>query len=251
MELPGYRAPATAPATYTAFRYDELPSITRDLDDEFRWLCAERVVPSSLAETTEPPVRVAEREQLTDLLRSHAIELPPSFLNFIASDEPRKRIRSATDCYLDLAEAVVPVDTGGFLIHFLSDSQFCFHWLLYKGPNGEEAVVATVDPYGFSNPVYWHDETSARSTFASGEAVDSFVCAASFSEFIYRLWIENEIWFRLKLECSTLTEEQQEYVGSYRWETDLDVHSLDAPTKSPACAVPQSLLTRVLRGLGL
>lgn len=249
--MPGYRAHPTGPATYTAFRYDELPAITRDLDDELRWLCAEPIVSSSLAETTVPPVRAAKREQLTDLLRSHAIKLPPSFLNFIASDEPRMRIRSATDCYLDLADTVVPVDTGGILIHFLSDSQFCFHWLLYTGPDGEEAVVATVDPYGFVNPDCWDDETSVRSTFASDEVPEAFICAASFSEFIYRLWIENEIWFRLELERRPLTEEQQEYAASYRKEIDFHLQPANAPTEAPTHAVPPTLLTRVLRRLGL
>ena len=169
----------------------------------------------SLAEIAAPPVRDARQGQLTDLLGPHAITLPPSFLSFIASDEPRKRIRSATDCYLDLAEALVPVDTGGLLIHFLSDSQFCFHWLLYSGPNGEEAVVATRDPYGFVHPDAWIDETSVRTAFTPGAVPESFVCAASFSDFIYRLWIENEIWFRLQLESRPLTEEQERYVGFY------------------------------------
>ena len=54
-----------------------------------------------------------------------------------------------------------------------------------------------------------------RTAFTPGAVPESFVCAASFSDFIYRLWIENEIWFRLQLESRPLTEEQERYVGFY------------------------------------
>ena len=119
------------------------------------------------------------------------------------------------DCYLDLADAVVPVRNGGVLIHFLSDSQFCLHWLLYVGGNGAEAVVATAAPYGFEHSELWDEGAQVRSTFVPGEDPDACACAASFSEFLYRLWIENEIFFKLAIDRCPLTEEQQRYVDHY------------------------------------
>jgi hypothetical protein len=41
-------------------------------------------------------------------------------------------------------------------------------------------------------------------------------CVASFSEFLYRFWIENEIWFALALEKWPLTSEQEGYANHYR-----------------------------------
>ena len=36
--------------------------------------------------------------------------LPPAFVGFMGSDEPRARIRSCNDCYLDLGDFAAPVD---------------------------------------------------------------------------------------------------------------------------------------------
>ena len=248
MELPGYRDHVAGPATYSTFKTDALPVISRDLDDNLLWLCAEPVAPSSLAEaTTPPPCRAATPEQLGELLGTSSITPPASFLNFIKSAEPRKRIRSATDCYLDLAETVVPVSTGGILIHFLSDSQFCFHWLLYVGANGEEAVVATREPFGFVHPDYWSEGARIPPAFAPGEEPDAFVCANSFSEFLYRFWIENEIWYRLAWEHHSLSGEQQQYVSFYRTAA---LPGSRGPSRAKASAT-QPLLTRILRRLRL
>ena len=41
------------------------------------------------------------------------------------------------------------------------------------------------------------------------------LCADSFSEFLYRFWIENEIWYDLSDPPSELTTEQQRYVEHY------------------------------------
>jgi hypothetical protein len=248
MELPGYRKQLAGAVTYSVFVYDALPAITRDLDDGLRWLCAEPIVPASLAETVEPSDRAATLQHLSDLPGARAIKLPTAFLNFIASAEPRTRIRSATDCYLDLGEAVVPVSSGGVLIHFLSDSQFCFHWLLYVGDNGEKAVVATREPYGFVHPDYWEDGAPIPLTFVPDDKPDTYVCANSFSEFLYRLWIENETWHRLALEHQPLTAEQQLYVAPYLETARLDWEGPIAQSDSQA--VKSTLLARVLRRLG-
>jgi len=45
------------------------------------------------------------------------------------------------------------------------------------------------------------------------------VCASSFSEFLYRLWIENEIFFRLggpDAGRTPLTDEQRRYGERFR-----------------------------------
>jgi hypothetical protein len=119
--LPGYHDwGARFPPTYAGFPSDWLPPIERDLDDGLRWLLQ------------------------SHRLAGKAVALPPSFASFFGSEEPRKRIRSCTDCYLEFPEFVVPYGEG-WLIDFLSDSQSVVCWLLYTGSDGE-AVVATEYP---------------------------------------------------------------------------------------------------------
>jgi hypothetical protein len=75
------------------------------------------------------------------------------------------------------------------------------HWLLYVGPGGEQAVVATRAGYGFEEPD------------AGPFVADGVVCAETFVEFLYRYWIENEIFFALRE--GGLTAEQLRYVEHY------------------------------------
>jgi len=214
VELPGYREHLTEYATYSDFAYDELPSIERQLDDELRWLFREPPVRASLADVDEAASTPATADGLEQVVGPE-IELPRAFAAFVASNELRARVRSCTDCYLDLADFAVPVAGGGFLIHFLSDSQWVLHWLLYVGTDGSEAVVSTDRPLGFELGDDEEEETVRLFEPASGEAA---VCAESFSEFLYRFWIENEIWFSIadpKDELPTLTPEQRRYAEHY------------------------------------
>ncbi len=213
-DLPGYREHLAPFATYSPFPYAGLPPIERTLDDDLRWLRSEPVVPRALghAEPGDPrPERVATAVELTALLGNRTVDLPRAFRTFISDEEPRTRVRSCTDSYLDLAEFRVDVAGGGSLIHFLSDQQWVLHWLLYVDPEGSEAVVVTESAFGFD---------------AEGERFDDWdpveggmsVCAESFSEFLYRFWIENEIWFRgpgRGRNGTSLTDEQLRYAKHY------------------------------------
>lgn len=214
IELPGYREHAAEYATYSDFAYAELPPVRRQLDDELRWLVRESPVAASLAEVDEAASTPATTEGLRSVLGA-AVELPPAFAAFVGSDEPRARVRSCTDCYLDLADFAVPVTDGGVLVHVLSDSQWVLHWLLYVGPDRAEAVVATELPFGFT-----HGEDGGGEPLRTFDPLrgHASVCAESFAEFLYRFWIENEIWFTLAGPSAgprALTVEQLRYVEHY------------------------------------
>ena len=112
----------------------------------------------------------------------------------------------ATDCYFDLGDHAVEVP-GGRLVHFLSDSQWIRHWLLFAGA-GEPAVVTTDFPAGFALTAEDHE-------VYPGEPVYE-ICAGSFLEFLWRFWIENEIWFGLTRENHALTPSQRCYLAYYR-----------------------------------
>ena len=212
-DLPGYREHPSPFATYSPFPYLDLPRIERPLDGGLEWLLAQPKVQGSLGQVDpgDPvPERSATRSQLAALVGDTTIELPLAFKAFVSDPEPRLRVRSATACYLDLAEFRVDVAGGGSLIHFLSDQQWVLHWLLFVGADGSEAVIVTETPLGFEAD----EQRFSRFDPASG---GGSLCAESFSEFLYRFWIENEIYFRSvrNAERSALTEEQRRYAEHY------------------------------------
>ncbi len=210
--LPGYREPEGPHSTYYAGDYRGLPPIGCELDEGFCWLRAQPTVLGSLVDAATPPApaRSASADQLDELIGDSGAVPPRSFATFVADQDLRARIRSCTACYLDLEEVVVPVDDGGWLIHFLSDQQWVLHWLLYVAPHKAEAVIVTDVPFGFRD-----DEAPARFDPTSGNAA---VCAESFSEFVYRFWIENEIWYRATDpdDEPPLSDEQRAYAEHYR-----------------------------------
>jgi hypothetical protein len=210
IELPGHREHLDPYATYSPFAHEELPPIGRPLDDELRWLLGEPLVPASLAEVDDAASTPATLDGL-ERVAGPELTVPGAFAAFVGAGEAQARIRSCTDCYLDLGDLPVPVVGGGRLVHFLSDSQWVLHWLLYVAPDGSEAVVATDRAFGFELA----GETVPAFDPAAGEGV---VCAESFAEFLYRFWIENEIWFALggpDEEPRRLTPEQQRYAEHY------------------------------------
>ncbi len=218
--LPGYREHPRRHLTYSDFDFDALPPIERALDDEFEWLLAEPIVPKS--ESLDhvfidgDPARFATGSGLDALLEGTRIELPAAFSNFVRSPEPRTRVRSSSGCYRDLADFAVSIGDSGWLIHFLSDQQWCGHWHLYGDIEGSEAVVWTGLPYGFEEhdggPDWGPDFDPG--VFAPG-ASESLVCASSFSEFLYRYWIEGEIVFAHSAPRRELTDEQRRYAEHY------------------------------------
>ena len=228
INLPGYRDHPIDFATYSAFDYGGLPPIERELDDQLAWLLAEPEVEYSLAGGhmyAGEPVRPATGVQLDALTTRLDVRLPPAFERFIRKPKARARVRSCTACYLDLGDFPVSVTAHGCLLHFLSDQQWMNHWLLYLERDGTEAVVSTYPPYAFAlgaaddEPEWASDfDPTASDRFVPG-ATQSMVCADSFSEFLYRFWIENEIWYQLSDPDKSphdLTPEQQRYVDHYR-----------------------------------
>lgn len=219
IDLPDYR-PHPRRTTYSEFEYAALPPIDRELDGDFAWLLQQPEVPASLGEVDEHdpvPARPPTRAGLDGLVRAFPgrVNVPSSFAAFVSSTGLHRRIRSSTACYLDLGDFAVPVEGGGVLIHFLADQQWVLHWLFFTDGDSE-AVVTTQDPFGFEPYSDDPDEPWLYAPTFDPAAHDGVVCAESFSEFVYRFWIENEIWYALRGGRGTLTDEQQRYVEHYR-----------------------------------
>jgi hypothetical protein len=131
--------------------------------------------------------------------------VPGEFVRFARDPGLRRHLRSATDCVFDLGDRSVEVP-GGRLVHFLSDSQWVLHWL-FTDDSGKQAVVTTRYPECF--------DLSAVDMEAYTDTKGYQICADTFLEFIWRFWVENEIWFALSVDKQPLTPAQDEYIRHY------------------------------------
>jgi hypothetical protein len=84
------------------------------------------------------------------------------------------------------------------------------HWLLYLGDDAGSAVVATPRPIGFDL-----DEDEEEAYWAE-EQLEYVRCAETFREFIWRWWMDNEIFYRVKVEGQQLTDQQRNYIAGLR-----------------------------------
>lgn len=207
IDLPGYRDHPDPDQTYSLFPYESLPPLPLDVfHGDFRWLAGQGPGddpapegPEAQPPDTRPAVVV---ESLADA------KLPGEFLRFMGSHALQNRIRTCTDCFFQFPEWVIPSPhgDGGYLIQFLQDSQDCLFWYLYLKKNKRSWASCVVASGESLNPYSLGDE---------GEPNEFVYCAPGFEPFLYRFWIENEIWFALE-EGGPLTEEQRSYVGHYR-----------------------------------
>ena len=200
--LPGLRE--AGDGTYNRFDLAAQPTIPVDAGSGFAWLEDVGGLHNNSADM-EWSIDKAERgarsrkfdlEGLAAFAHVAAI-LPESVRIFAGHPHLQQRIRSATACYLDLGDFPVRAgDLDGYLIHLMSDQQWCRHWLLYVDGVGCEAVLTTVLPIGFD----LHDDERWRipDPIPLDGSIELEVCAESFMEFIHRFWVENELHFRLR-----------------------------------------------------
>lgn len=215
-QLPKYR-PHPKFGTYSLFSYQDLPPIREKLDDDFRWLESQPTKKHSLIEGCYGDGSKPDLSKLALITAQLDVAVPQALLTFINSINLHEKIRSCTDCYLDVADYAVKTKGAveGYLIHFLSDSQWCGHWYVHVDHSGRHFVVVSLDAYGFA-----HTGEAVEIDLAKEEV---WFCAPTLTEFIYRFWLENEIWFALMVDKRPLSRTEQEYVDHYL-----------APPRSPA-----------------
>jgi hypothetical protein len=231
VQLPGYRE-LPEHHTYQGFLFEELPPIPIGLDDDCAWLMRYGTAYSGEGlnrhERAFPPFPPAKVEELAAAVN---LALPSSFRRFMTSLELQSRVRSCTDCYLDPGERIVETvgSIQGHLVHFLSDSQSCAHWYLHILPSGDTAVLESPDLFCYQiENSGWIDNPASRLERIDVSGLEFAYCAPSFSDFLYRFWIENEIWYSLEFETCIrpLNSLELDYVGHY------------ASNKSPSAQSP-------------
>lgn len=208
IELKGFRNMREF-RTYDAFSYEELPPLplpSQSFCGDFEWLKASELQAVDEEEAVDLDSQI---ERLVTLASQIGLSLPEEFVRFMKSPDLPNRIRSCTGCFFELPDEIIenPAGAGGFLIRFLSDSQGCLFWYLYLNGAGEHCIVASYKLFGSEGEFERSD---------SDEESEIFFCAARFEQFVYRFWIENEIWYWLAYGRKPLTPEQQNYVNHYK-----------------------------------
>jgi len=237
--------------TYNGFSLEELPSIPIELDDECEWLIR---FGTGYAQDGLNHQRNNIQPALVEKLAlvTH-IKLPQSFHRFMSSPELQSQVRSCTDCYLDPGERIVETigSVPGHLIHFLSDSQSCAHWYLHIHSSGDSAVLASPDLYCYQiEHSDWIENPFCRLECIDLNGLEFAYCAPSFSDFLYRFWIENEIWFKLGNEESkqTLSPLELKYLDHYK-NLRIDDHRNDSHANREQTKITKSSFFEFLKSL--
>jgi hypothetical protein len=145
---------------------------------------------------------------LRESLKRLGLKQPESFTAFMDAPALHARIRSTTDCLLDICpEAVQSPISGGYLVRFLADSQGCLFWYLYLTADGSDhAVVASPGSYG-TEAEQWQEEPPAtyRSSLrqsASGGQYENHQCRQTSCQTWFEVWkdatpanIHSHIWW--------------------------------------------------------
>jgi hypothetical protein len=194
--------------TYGRYEFDRLPPVPFEIRGDFNWLASapgheeHTIGEEKAAENAESLARLREA---SDRL---GVKLPQAFTKFMESPGLQKRVRSNTDCFLDLCpEPVRSPIGGGYLGRFLADSQGCIFWYLYMTPDGSDhAVVSSPGFYG-TEAEQWKEEPP--------DSAEIGYSAESFEAFMRRFWLENEIWFA-EWKKTTMPDVGRQYIDLYR-----------------------------------
>ena len=143
--------------------------------------------------------------------RDLQLTFPDYFLELIESFYLQDSIPSGTGCYFDLPDRISesPFQTGDYILRFYNDSQCCICWYLYFRQSGEVEVIASS---GTEYSPFLEDADASSIEFAKEY---TYWVSPSFLEFLYRWWLENHIWFKLR-EQMTLSSQELAYIRYYQ-----------------------------------
>ena len=193
---------------YGCYEFANLPPVPNEINGNFDWLAIEP--PQNEHNIGEE--RAAENAKALAMLcaacKQMGVRLPSAFVKFMEAPSLHQRIRSNTDCFLDLCARPVQSPVGdGYLIRFLADSQGCIFWYLFvTGDSSDHAVVSSSDFYGTEDDQS-EDEPPDPSELAFS--------AESFEAFIWRFWLENEMWFS-GWKKTPMPSAGEQYIEQYR-----------------------------------
>lgn len=198
--------------TYAEFDLDSCPE-TGHLTDDFAWITS----PPDELDSDGMGIEHQTDDEFAaalDVLRASApFGVPLSFWQFLGSARLRGCPLSPTDCHWELSPSwiVLPSLSGDRFARFMSDSQYCYSWYLRVTADAAVSVVACgglgTEELEFESPLI-EDAPYSAQPVVEQHVLDSLVTVAhSFHEFIYRIWIEGMIWFRIYRRLPLTTTE--------------------------------------------
>ncbi len=186
--------------TYCFYAYDSLPPIPDEatFTGNFEWLDFK-----SKAHVADASLKHIEAEA-----QRLGIPLPAGFGAFMGDSALQDSFPSCTACTFGLSENFIParIEEGGYFLRFMNDQQDVLMWYLYFSPTGEHCVV--VSNILYDDEEYFNDLPTEAIKNSSG------YCAPSFEAFLYRIWLENKIWFSMN-EGETTDKLQEAYLAHY------------------------------------
>jgi hypothetical protein len=187
--------------TYAFYPYESVPPLDESLfRGTFAWL--ERVPRARATKSLSGLLAAAEAAGLT---------LPPAFVTFMGDPRLRAAVPSCTACEWDASAAPVAskVVPGAFTVRFLRDQQDCLFWYLHLLPGGATEVLCSPIPF---------DSAGVMAKVTPEVVIDNtWVCAPNFEHFVYRFWIENELWEKVaaRREPVALSDAERAYISHY------------------------------------
>lgn len=227
--IPGVR---NVDGTYDAIPLNQLPVV--EAADDLSWLPPfDGQVIAKLdakrlpgAEPLAPYFEESERlddaaagdfEDQLDLIIAQAakadVHLPEAFLQLFRSRKMQSRFFNPTACEFDLPQqgmTPAPFGSGGWIIRFLNDQQWCVNWYLFIPANGK-AVVLSSSETQFAMALEEHDPNSPE--HVSAVLGVTHLAARSFPEFLYRFWIEAALWFKCQYKLPNTPAEERYLSG--------------------------------------
>lgn len=193
--------------TYHQFKYHDQPPLpVETFDGSFGWLRQSELV-SSYSSGSKWKAFCNEK-------RTEGYFVPKEFETFLSDNDLPGRIKSCTDNYFqspepDHYESAEWED--GLFVTFYADSQYCVLWgiLLPREPGRYAPILA--GPPDFLFPGIWGEPEEEDEEYAPGKPV---LAASQLEQFLFRWWIENEIWYATLWEETRrpLTPMEQTYV---------------------------------------
>jgi len=193
--------------TYGRYKFSSLPPLPFQMRGDFDWLTDKPAHKSHIgqekAATNERSLKL-----LTECAQRTGLKLPEPFLKFLGTPSLQERVRSTTDCFLDVCPELIKSPRGeGSLVRFLADSQGCVFWYVFLAPDGRDhAVVSSPEFFGTAEE-QWQEEVPDPSEIVFAEE--------SFQAFMCRFWLENEICFS-QFHNTPLLEAGRVYLEQYR-----------------------------------
>lgn len=217
--------------------YTQLPLIHNIIfDGSLEWLKKEEKINKEYIKQYGSDNQTSEWEnnlkELVQQANDLNLQLPKAYITLMQSADLRNCIRSSTTNSFNTNYNIVPIidRPGEFLLMFWNDSQSSYYWFLHLVENKEPRIVMSTffvsnhngksiySPYSVQRCNERLEKMGEKDRTITDVNEILFECDNHFESFLYRLWIENEIWFNWfnNFEIKLLSPLQKEYIHSFK-----------------------------------